>query len=56
MKVSINGARLAELLYHAKRAGTLEKWADLAMEWITAAEKEIDRLEEELAAELGVKR
>lgn len=44
MKVTVDAEGLASLLHSAKRAGTVGAWADVAMQWINAANDELARL------------
>jgi hypothetical protein len=43
-KVQVNVTGLKNLLAHARVAGTVDIWADLAMDWATQADAEITRL------------
>ena len=43
-RVSIDAAGLRALRQHALAAGTLDNWAELALEWADAAEVEIARV------------
>lgn len=44
MKVGINIDGMENLRQHALKAGTLQQWSELAMDWMRAAEAEVERL------------
>ena len=44
MKVELSAKRLIELGIHSMQIGTQDKWIPIAIEWIEAAEKEIQFL------------
>jgi hypothetical protein len=44
MQIHLNIEELKNLLVHARAAGTVDRWADVAIEWMLAAEAEIKRL------------
>ena len=44
-KVNVNLDGLKALATHAKTNGTITQWADIALEWMNAAQVEIYRLQ-----------
>lgn len=45
--MNLTVADLKDLLKAAKRAGTLEHWADIAVTWMEAADAEIFKLKQQ---------
>jgi hypothetical protein len=45
--ITLNLIDLKNLLTSARKAGTVDRWADIAVEWMEGAQKEIDRLNQE---------
>lgn len=46
-EIDVNLEYLKALRKHAISSYTLEKWSEIAVEWMEAAQKEIDRLTQE---------
>lgn len=43
-KIDVDANGLRAMLQRARQIGTVDNWTDVALQWIDAAEKEIERL------------